>query len=301
VRILHLDTGQELRGGQRQVQLLLKTLRAASYECRLFARPGGALWHHARAGGGHPLPATLLSVWRRSADYDLVHAHDARAHTIAALASRVPFVVSRRVAFPVSPSMASRWKYGRAARYLAVSEFVAEQLRAAGVPAGKIDVVYDAIEVPSASGNWSPDRPVVALASTDPLKGRDLVERASELAGVPVVFSADLAKDLKNASVFVYISRSEGFGSAALLAMSMGVPVIASKVGGLMEVVEDGVSGLGVNNDPAQIAEALKRLMQQPEATHLLIENARRRVGERFSTELLLDRTVASYRRALAR
>jgi hypothetical protein len=299
VRILHLDTGPELRGGQRQVQLLLKTLRASSYECRLFARPGGALWHHARAGGG--LPATLFSVWRHSAEYDLVHAHDAHAHTIAALASRVPFVVSRRVAFPVSQSAASRWKYGRAARYLAVSEFVAEQLRAARVASEKIDVVYDAIEMSAPTGDWSPDGPLVSLASADPQKGRDLVERASQIAHMPVVFSADLAKDLKNASVFVYISRSEGFGSAALLAMSMGVPVIASKVGGLMEVVEDGVSGIAVNNDPAEIAAALKRVLQEPEATRRLVENARRRTAEMFSTEVLLNRTVAAYRRALAR
>jgi hypothetical protein len=301
MRILHIDTGQELRGGQRQVQLLLKTLRAASYECRLFARVGGTLSQHARAGGGHPLPATLFSMWRRSADYDLVHCHDAHAHTIAALASRVPFVVSRRVAFPVSTSAASRWKYARAARYLAVSEFVAGQLRAAGVPSGKIDVVYDAVEMPVSSGNWSPEGPVVALASTDPQKGRDLVESASQLAKMPVVYSTDLAKDLKNASAFVYISRSEGFGSAALLAMSMGVPVIASKVGGLVEVVEDGVSGIGVNNDPAEIAAALKRVIREPDVTRRLVENARRRAAEMFSTEILLNRTVAAYRRALAR
>jgi len=301
MRILHIDTGLDLRGGQRQVQLLLKTLRAASYECRLFARVGGALSQHARAGGGHPLPATLFSMWRRSAEYDLVHCHDAHAHTIAALASRVPFVVSRRVAFPVSQSAASRWKYGRAARYLAVSEFVAAQLRTAGVPAEKIDVVYDAVELPPASANWSPDRPVVALASNDPLKGRDLVQSASQLAGIPVVFSTDLPKDLQNASAFVYISRSEGLGSAALLAMSMGVPVIASKVGGLLEVVEDGVSGIGVNNHPAEIAAALQRILQHPEATRRLAENARRRAADMFSTEILLNRTVAAYRRALAR
>ena len=51
---------------------------------------------------------------------DLMHAHDARSHTLGAFLRRIPLVVSRRVAFPVG----SRWKYGRARRYLAVSEFL---------------------------------------------------------------------------------------------------------------------------------------------------------------------------------
>ena len=74
---------------------------------------------------------------------------------------------------------------------------------------------------------------MVALSLEDPAKGRDLVERAAVAAGVPIVLSQDLNADLQNASLFLYISRSEGLGSAALLAMSLGVPVIASRVGGL--------------------------------------------------------------------
>ncbi len=141
---------------------------------------------------------------------------------------------------------------------------------------------------------------VVALASRDPLKGRDLAERAAAIANVPVVFSEDLASDLRHASMFLYVTRSEGFGSAALLAMSFELPVIASRAGGLPEIVVDGESGLLVENDPSAIAEAILKLMRDPELARTLGRNARARVEQRFTAKHLVAGTLNSYRRALA-
>jgi phosphohistidine swiveling domain-containing protein len=229
----------------------------------------------------------------------VVHAHDARSHTIAALAAKRAFLVSRRVAFPVSRTFASRWKYGRAARFLAVSECVAQQLQAAGVPAGKIEVVFDGVE-PAAAAEWGIDYPAVALASADPSKGRDLVEQAAAAAKIQVHYSSDLARDLRRASMFVYITRSEGLGSAALLAMSMGIPVIASRVGGLPEAIVDGVSGILVSNDSSEIARAMQGVLENTASTEGLIANARARVAKLFSSEQLVERTLSAYRRVLA-
>ena len=81
------------------------------------------------------------------------------------------------------------------------------ELESAGIPTGKIDIVYDAVDTPEIiAGVGCMQAPAVALASTDPMKGRDLVERAAHVSGVPVVFSSDLALDLRHASMFVYIS-----------------------------------------------------------------------------------------------
>jgi glycosyltransferase involved in cell wall biosynthesis len=99
--------------------------------------------------------------------------------------------------------------------------------------------------------------------------------------------------------MFVYITRSEGLGSAALLAMSMGVPVIASRIGGLPEVIEDGVSGVLVENDAAEIASAMKRIVKDSLQARSLIENAKARVAARFTPRHLVAATLASYRRAL--
>jgi glycosyltransferase involved in cell wall biosynthesis len=299
VRILHIDTGREMRGGQRQVLLLMKGLREAGHESVLLARREAALWNCASVEGFAVYAARLTEVWRHSGGVDLTHAHDARAHTLAALGAGKKFVVSRRVAFPVRRSVGSRWKYGRAARYLAVSRFVAEQLEAAGVPRGKIDVVFDGVETCGAAGEWKRQHPAVALASTDPEKGRDLVERAAAAATIPVVYSSDLAEDLQRASMFVYLTRSEGLGSAALLAMSMGVPVIASDVGGLAEVVIDGESGMLVKNDAGEIARAMGRMLEEDGLAQGLIRNARRRVEKFFSLDQLVENTLEVYRRAL--
>jgi glycosyltransferase involved in cell wall biosynthesis len=74
--------------------------------------------------------------------------------------------------------------------------------------------------------------------SNDPLKGAGLLQTAASAAGAQVVFSEELATDLATADVFVYLSESEGLGSAILLAMAQGVPVVASNVGGIPELVE---------------------------------------------------------------
>ena len=296
--ILHIDTGAEMRGGQRQAFLLLCALREAGHQIALLARKNSPLYVLAKDAGLYCSPASLGSVFRNSSAADIVHAHDARAHLLASLAARRPFVVSRRVAFPVKQSFTSRWKYSRAVRYLAVSEYVAAELRKAGIDRRKIDVVYDAVDEKK-PGIYDPAAPAVALRSSDPQKGRDLIEAASELSGIPVSFSENLALDLQRASMLVYITRSEGLGSAALLAMSMGIPVIASEIGGLAEVFENGVSGLYTANAPDRIGAAMRRLVQSPALAEKLIVNARLRVQERFSVESMLRGTLASYQKVL--
>ena len=90
--------------GPRQVRRFFKAAAAAGFRGRL---------------------GRLAIVARHVQEHaDIVHAHDARAHTLAAIAARAPFVVSRRVAFPVKRSLLSQWKYRQAKRYLAVSQFV---------------------------------------------------------------------------------------------------------------------------------------------------------------------------------
>ena len=299
MRILHIDTGEEMRGGQYQVLLLLDGLRSAGHDSTLLARENGPLWELAATAGFPVHGAETKELWRSSKDSAVVHAHDARAHTMAAMASRRKFVVSRRVAFPVRRSVASLWKYQRAARFLAVSQFVAKELRASGVRTEKIDVIYDGVDAPLSTAEWSADNPVIALASEDPQKGRDLVEQAAAEAGIRVLFSNDLKTDLEHASLFVYMTRSEGLGSAVLLAMSMGVPVIASCVGGLTEVFADGISGIFVRNEIGEIAGAMQRVLNDPALAHGLAEQGRARIAECFTKQHVTRGTIASYERAL--
>jgi glycosyltransferase involved in cell wall biosynthesis len=297
MRILHIDTGREMRGGQWQVLYLMESLRARGHESVLLARPSAPLFDAARLKGLDVRPAGLAAVMGLSARMDVVHAHDARAHSMAAFLSRAPLVVSRRVAFPVQRSFASRWKYSRPWHFIAVSEFVKSRLIDAGVPAERISVVYDGVPLgrPGKRGNR-----IVAPAIDDPRKGADLLRRAAAVGGFEVDFSTSLKEDLsRGAAVFVYITHEEGLGSAVLLAMAAGIPVVASRVGGLPEAVAHEETGLLVENTPQAVAAAIRRLLDDREAASEMGTAGRRRAEALFGVEAMAGATLQVYHRLL--
>ncbi len=88
--------------------------------------------------------------------------------------------------------------------------------------------------------------------------------------------------------IFVLPSHSEGVSLALLEAMAAGLPVIATAVGGLPEVVTDGENGLLIPpQDPEALAQALARLLADPDLAKKLGESARRHVVANFSLERL--------------
>ena len=291
MRVLHLDSGAEMRGGQWQVLRLIEGLGAAGHQNTLLARGGSPLYVEARARGIDVHAWSSLSVARRSGQADIVHAHDARSHTAAALAAADRLVVSRRVAFLVKRNPASRWKYSRAAHFVAVSQHVKSFLIDAGIPASKITVVYDGVPVlPVSHGSK-----VLIPESSDPAKGTVLAKQGAKLAGVAVHPSGNLESDLAHAGLFLYITHSEGLGSAVLLAMSAGVPVIASNVGGLREIVVHERTGLLTENHPDAIAAAVRRLMDDRALAQTLAVRARSTVQQEFSVERMVAATVGVY------
>lgn len=293
MRILHLDSGRELRGGQWQVLFLLEGLRARGFELRVLARRHSALLREATERGFDVAPLTPLSLRRAAAWADLIHAHDARSHTLAAVLAAGKLVVSRRVAFPLQRNLLSSWKYRRAERLVCVSEAVRQSLLEAGVDGRRTVVVYDGVpELPSSTH----DGEIVALESADPAKGSKLVSEAASLAGVPVRLSHDLTTDLASARLLVYLSRQEGLGSAALLAQSAGVPVLASRVGGLPEAVEDGVTGVLTANDPHEVSEHLRELAAGRERCRRMGLAGAERVRRLFSLDRMVDSTACVYR-----
>jgi hypothetical protein len=294
--VLHLDSGREMRGGQWQVLQLAEHLRAMGVLQVLLTPEGSPLWKRAHAAGIGTRPLSLASLWREYRRAALIHAHDARCHTLGAVMPGKRLIVSRRVAFGVRDSALSRWKYRRAAAYLAVSEYVKGQLMAAGVPAAKIETVHDGVPIPERPASGTA---MVALRSADPGKGNALIEEAAKIAGVQVRFSDDLVKDLAHAAMFVYVSYSEGLGSAALLASAYGIPVIASNIGGLPEAVENGETGLLTENDPRRIAEAIQVLIGDPALARRLGNEGRERMKRRFTMESTARATLRMYEKVL--
>ena len=292
MRILHLDSGKEMRGGQWQVLRLIEGLAEAGVESTLLASDGAPLFTAALERGLRVGRWSLARTALLSRRHDLVHAHDARSHTLGAFAAGSPLVVSRRVAFPVRPG----WKYDRPRRYLAVSVFVESVLASAGIPKEKIDVVPDGVPLlEPAQGDT-----ILAPANpADPQKGDELARLAARLAGVDLQFSTSLEADLRHAGLLLYVTYSEGLGSGVLLAMSAGVPVVASRVGGIPEMIRHGENGLLAENTPEALAAAIRELRAAPSLARRLGEAARRTVAERFTVEHMVRRTMEVYRRVL--
>jgi glycosyl transferase family 1/glycosyl transferase family 4 len=266
----------------------MEGLRAAGVETVLVGHPAAPLFLKATERG---LAAAPLAISSLRAPADLVHAHDARSHALAVALARAPAVVARRVAFPVGKGLVSRWKYGRAAHFIAVSDFVRAGMVERGIPAEKISVVYDGAPLlpPTERGHRilaphpSPDKPAQLYRQT----------------GLDIFCAENLEDDLKTASIFVYISYSEGLGSAVLLAMSAGVPVVASNTGGIGEIIRHEENGLLVEGGPAAIAKAVRRLEADGALARKLAANGRRTVMERFSIDGMVRNTLSVYRRVL--
>jgi glycosyltransferase involved in cell wall biosynthesis len=280
MRILHLDAGREMRGGQRQVLRLIEGLAAAGVESTLLARRDAPLYVAARQQGLCVEPLGVTRALGCLRGHTLIHAHDARSHTLGAFLCGLPLVVSRRVAFPVG----LRWKYGRARRYLAVSEFVKRVLMQGGVPEEKISVVYDGV-------------PTLEVSRGTQVLG--LEKDSALLARMGLRMVTNLEEEIRQAAVLVYVTASEGLGSGALLAMSAAVPVIASNTGGLPEVIHHGENGLLVENDEAAISSAIRTLLDHPDQARQMGAAARRTVLERFTVDRMVSGTLEAYRRVL--
>ncbi len=115
-------------------------------------------------------------------------------------------------------------------------------------------------------------------------------------AALGFIPNAELGPYYAAAAVVCCPSLREGFGVACLEAMAHGRPVVASATGGLLDLVEDGVTGLLVApGDVAALRAALERLLADPELRARMGAAGRARARERFSWEAVTRATLAAY------
>ncbi len=298
--IAHVDSEQTFRGGQEALLHLALGLRERSHKQVLVTPPGSALEAKAKEVGLPTAPlASLRSVLKQNA-VNIVHSHSGRAHNRAWLASTgldVRRVTTRHVAFEPRHSLIHRLKYTLTCdRIIAVSGAARDMLVKSGIPAEKIEVIHTGIRIPplptveerlKARQHWGlsdSDFAIGHMGAFTQEKGQDVLVAAVRLLNMPSLrlilagegplrssftpspqiqlpgYIEDRTTLLKALDLFVMPSRSEAWGLAAVEAMSCGVPVVASTVGGLKEIIEDGVSGwLVAPDDPRALAEAIAR------------------------------------------
>jgi glycosyltransferase involved in cell wall biosynthesis len=115
---------------------------------------------------------------------------------------------------------------------------------------------------------------------------------------------ADAATKLdafSEADVFIYPSYSEGMPMAVIEAMACGLPIVATRVGGLPDLVHEGENGILVDpRCPDQLADALQRLSSHPDIRTAMERTSFKTAYEQYDMEILVPKLVAIYQKALA-
>jgi glycosyltransferase involved in cell wall biosynthesis len=135
-----------------------------------------------------------------------------------------------------------------------------------------------------------PERPAIESE----IRRRNLQQRV-----VCAGYQEDVAPLFARAQVVLVPSHDEPFGLVAVEAAAAQTPVVASAVGGLVEIVRDGYTGLLVPpRDPASLAQAIEDLVSDADRRAELGENARRRYEEIFTDRAMVHRWIQCYDRA---
>ncbi len=246
------------------------------------------------------------------------------------------YIVTRRMDYPETKSWYTRYLYNRRVDgVVAISRVILELLVEAGVEAGRIRLIHSGIDperfVGCAAASAEAGREVVVgiVAALEERKGhRYLLEAAAALkrrghkieylvAGEGPVrreleervkalnlgnevrfcgFVSDAPDFLSRIDIFILPSLYEGLGVAVLEAMAAGKPVIASRVGGLPELVADGETGfLVAPKNVDGLVEAIARLTDDESLAREMGRKGAARARANFSLEQMAAKNEAYY------
>jgi glycosyltransferase involved in cell wall biosynthesis len=266
------------------------------------------------------VPAMLLSFTRAarraSRDADVVHAHWLPAGLVAAWTRR-PFVVQlwgTDVELARRAPWLARSILRRARLAICASAELADAARRLGARA--VRVIPSGVDVPATVPEPEDPPHVLFAGRLSPEKG--VLELVEATQGLPLVVAGDgplrervpsalgfvshdrLLGLYERAAVVACPSHREGYGVVCAEAMAYGRPVVASAVGGLLDLVVDGETGLLVPpGDVHALREALERLVGDADLRSRLGTAARERARELFSRERATELTLAAYGEAL--
>jgi glycosyltransferase involved in cell wall biosynthesis len=243
----------------------------------------------------------------------------------AAAAADVPVRIASRRDINPGRTMAQiavqRAAYACSHRIVANSRAAAVRVQREGISSSKVAVIANGIDLDRfpTPATGSGGRRVLTVANLRPEKGHDVVIEAAAIVlrqfpdvtfefvgggserprlaaladarGVQhaILFEGhceDVGRRMAAADVFVLASRTEAFPNAVLEAMAAGLPVVATRVGGIPEIVDDGRTGLLVPaGDPASLADRLMRTLADAPLRARLGAAARQHITDNFSFE----------------
>ena len=110
----------------------------------------------------------------------------------------------------------------------------------------------------------------------------------------------DVSDYLRTADIFVLPSLQEGLPNSLLEAMACGLPVVATRIGGVVDIVKDGENGILVEpGDPKGMAEGIVRLFKDQEFARKIARNAFQTIKNSYSIDSIVPRYIELYRQLL--
>jgi glycosyltransferase involved in cell wall biosynthesis len=259
------------------------------------------------------LVSYVLAARRAARDADVVHAHWIPS-ALAAVATRKPFVLqvwgtdvelARRAPWLARPLVR------RARVVIAASSFLADAARELG--ARDIRVIANGVQLPDEIAE--PDDPPHVLFVGRLSEEKGILEFLEATEGLPRVIVGDgplrervpeavgfvppsrLGPYYERAAVVCVPSRREGYGVVAREAMAYGRPVVATKVGGLVDAVVDGETGLLVEpGNLSLLRSSIRELLEDPGLRRRLGESGRARARAALAWEDSVAAVLGVYR-----
>lgn len=334
VRIAHVSLARGYRGGERQAELLIRSLLKQDLQQVLVARADCPLAMRLADTGIEVRPcAGLLSAFRATQAVDIVHSHEGRGVYAAWLRKEIsgtPYIVTRRVNNPIGQRWLTRRAYIRASAVASVAADVAR------IVSEFDDRIFSCVIHSSSSGLSVDNAAVKSIRAAFPGKwiignvgaldnaqkgqeyiievARRLQDSHPDLAFVLVgggddeAMLRELADGLPNVAfegwadnvgdylaafdLFVLPSNKEGIGGILLDAMDRALPIIASRVGGVPEIVRDGENGILIEpGSPDALQEAILRIYEDPDLGRRIGAS-----GREFSRAFTADAMAEKYR-----
>lgn len=247
----------------------------------------------------------------RRSDCDLVHAHWLAAGAVAATLP-TPYVVQvwgTDVELARRAPWLARWIFRRARLTLAASSFLAGEARRLG--ARDVRIVPAAVTIPATVAD--PEQPPHVLYAGRLSAEKGIEDFLAATEGLPRVIvgagpihveesvgpvaPGNIGGYYERAAIICVPSRREGYGMVAREAMAYGRPVVASPVGGLLDAVDDGETGLCANG--AALRPAIERLLADSALRAQLGAAARAKAEREFGPMPAADALIAAYEEAL--
>ncbi len=362
MKILHFSSAKTWRGGEQQIAYLYEELQKEQIQQWIFCAKGSALatycqeqtipyFTYQKRFSVDPLVACQFKKISKKLKIDLIHLHDAHSHTFgyisAILGNTVPYILSRRVDFPVKNNWLSYQKYNHSSikKMLSVSHYVQQILAPSIHDKTKLQVVHSGIDTsrfqytnqhilrkeyaiplntsiianvaaiaPHKDYFTFVDTAAILLKNNRALKfliiGADggeetrikkyIQEKEVTDHFILTGFRKDIPQILPEVDIFLFTSKEEGLGTSVIDALACGIPIVATKAGGVPEIIQDGKNGsLAPIKDAPSLANKVDALLNDSSTRAKFVKNGQQ-TALQFSKEETARKTLVVYQEVLA-